>query len=354
MFNELDIEQYYTTNDDVVNSFFLPLLNEAVQYDRTSAYFSMDSLATYARGLEQLVLNNGYCRLIISHQISEHDFESIQKGYSLREEITQELLRELRQETITSLHWGISNLAYMIAIGVIDIKIAFMQEGLFHDKVGLLKDRADNWVSFVGSNNETVAGIHRNHESFTVNCSWWSDENSPFSKGIQKVRNTFELLWNNKQPRVVVKDIPDVIRRELLKHNKGFMIMNQDITDENVILMDLEDSCITIKINDKKKFALLKGSAVYNIRLKPIYVDKVLTDDSYIVIKKDRTYRDVDKIAGLLHTFAREKGMVVKQSKVLLGFLEQRSMQIEERSRVGLDLKARDSRLLKALSLIHI
>ena len=89
MFNELDIEQYYTTNDDVVNSFFLPLLNEAVQYDRTSAYFSMDSLATYARGLEQLVLNNGYCRLIISHQISEHDFESIQKGYSLREEITQ-------------------------------------------------------------------------------------------------------------------------------------------------------------------------------------------------------------------------------------------------------------------------
>ena len=351
MFNELDIEQYYTTNDDVVNSFFLPLLNEAVQYDRTSAYFSMDSLATYARGLEQLVLNNGYCRLIISHQISEHDFESIQKGYSLREEITQELLRELRQETITSLHWGISNLAYMIAIGVIDIKIAFMQEGLFHDKVGLLKDRADNWVSFVGSNNETVAGIHRNHESFTVNCSWWSDENSPFSKGIQKVRNTFELLWNNKQPRVVVKDIPDVIRRELLKHNKGFMIMNQDITDENVILMDLEDSCITIKINDKKKFALLKGSAVYNIRLKPIYVDKVLTDDSYIVIKKDRTYRDVDKIAGLLHTFAREKGMVVKQSKVLLGFLEQRSMQIEERSRVGLDLKARDSRLLKAYNI---
>ena len=65
MFIDLDIEQYYTTNDDVVNSFFIPLLNEAVQYDRTSAYFSMDSLATYARGLEQLVVNNGHCRLII-------------------------------------------------------------------------------------------------------------------------------------------------------------------------------------------------------------------------------------------------------------------------------------------------
>ena len=80
-----------------------------------------------------------------------------------------------------------------------------------------------------------------------------------FLKAFKKVRNTFELLWNNKQPRVVVKDIPDVIRRELLKHNKGFMIMNQDITDENVILMDLEDSCITIKINDKKKFCTFKG-----------------------------------------------------------------------------------------------
>ena len=232
MFNDLDIEQYYTTNDDVINSFFIPLLKQAVQYDRTSAYFSMDSLATYARGLEQLVLNNGHCRLIISYQISELDFESMKKGYSLREEITQELISELKQETIASLHDGISNLAYMIAIGVVDIKIAFMQEGLFHDKVGLLKDKFDNCVSFVGSNNETIAGIHKNHESFTVNCSWWSDENSPFAKGIQKAKNTFELLWNNKQPRVIVKDIPDVVRRELLKHNKGFMVMNQDITDE--------------------------------------------------------------------------------------------------------------------------
>lgn len=320
MFNDLDIEQYYTTNDDVVNLFFIPLLNQAVQYDRTSAYFSMDSLATYARGLEQMVLNNGHCRLIISHQISEQDFESIQKGYSLREEITHELLSELKEETIAALHEGISNLAYMIAIGVVDIKIAFMQEGLFHDKVGLLKDKGDNWVSFVGSNNETIAGIHKNHESFTVNCSWWSDENSPFAKGIQKAKNTFELLWNNKQPRVVVKDIPDVIRRELLKHNKGFMVMNQDITDENVILMDLEDNCISIKVNDNKKMNLLQRSAVYNIQLKPFYVDKILTNDTCIIIKKERTYRDVGKIAGLLHIFAREKGMIVKQSKTLLDF----------------------------------
>ena len=127
MFNDLDIEQYYTTNDDVVNSFFVPLLNEAVLYNRTSAYFSMDSLAAYARGLEQLVLNNGHCRLIISYQISERDFEAIHKGYSLRNEITEEMLGKLRQETITSLQCGISNLAYMIAIGVVDIKIAFMQ-----------------------------------------------------------------------------------------------------------------------------------------------------------------------------------------------------------------------------------
>ena len=146
----------------------------------------------------------------------------------------------------------------------------------------------------------------------------------------------------------MVKDIPDVVRRELLKHNKGFMFMNQDITDENVILMDLEDNCISIKVNDNKKMNLLQRSAVYNIQLKPFYVDKTLTNDTCIVIKKEKTYRDVGKIAGLLHIFAREKGMIVKQSKALLDFLEQRAMQIEERSRVGIDLKARDSRLLES------
>lgn len=126
--------------------------------------------------------------------------------------------------------------------------------------------------------------------------------------------------------------------------------MNQDIADEDIILMDLEDNCITIKMSDTIKFALLKNSAIYNIKIKPVYVDKNLTDGSRIVIKKDRTYRDVDKITALLHTFACDKGMIVKQSKLLLDFLEQKSIQIEERSRVGLDIKARDCRLLESYS----
>ena len=43
---------------------------------------------------------------------------------------------------------NISNLAYFIAKGVVDIKIAFKEKGIFHDKCGIITDECGDKICF--------------------------------------------------------------------------------------------------------------------------------------------------------------------------------------------------------------
>ena len=41
-------------------------------------------------------------------------------------------------------------------MGIIDVKIAFTEEGIFHDKFGIMEDEIGDIICFRGSNNETA------------------------------------------------------------------------------------------------------------------------------------------------------------------------------------------------------
>jgi hypothetical protein len=45
-------------------------------------------------------------------------------------------------------------------------------EGIYHAKVGIIKDAGQNRLAFSGSINETAAGWRKNSETFHVYCSW--------------------------------------------------------------------------------------------------------------------------------------------------------------------------------------
>ncbi|WP_029066720.1 hypothetical protein [Lachnobacterium bovis] len=53
MFKDLNLKPVYTSeDDDIPEEFYNPVLRYAVQFDRTSAYFSAKALAMYSEGLE--------------------------------------------------------------------------------------------------------------------------------------------------------------------------------------------------------------------------------------------------------------------------------------------------------------
>ena len=81
MFKNLLLKPVYTSDEnDIPKEFYNPTLKHAVKFDRTSAYFSAKALAMYSEGLEYLCAKGCKYRLIISHDISEDDFEEIKKG----------------------------------------------------------------------------------------------------------------------------------------------------------------------------------------------------------------------------------------------------------------------------------
>ena len=172
MLSNVKFNPYYNTyENDIVNEFYNKALSEAVKYKRVSAYFSAKSLSYYSRGISNLINNNGRMQFIISKDISEETYNIIVKGYKNRELIEKELLKCLEEELSTQEEYRMSNLAYLIERGYVDIKIALVKQGIFHDKYGLIEDNYSNIIYFKGSNNETVEAMESNYESFDISVN---------------------------------------------------------------------------------------------------------------------------------------------------------------------------------------
>ena len=78
----------------------------------------------------------------------------------------------------------ISALAWMVATGVLDIKLALpiddqgeIKPGLYHEKIGIFSDKVGDFVAFTGSPNETQGGLLDNYESIEVFWSWDDQQN---------------------------------------------------------------------------------------------------------------------------------------------------------------------------------
>ena len=111
---------YNSLKDDVVNSFYVPALTECTLYKRASAYFDANILSLYSRGIENVLRNNGNIRFVFSCDLTEQDYEVMKKGYDLREKLEANLLRRIE---VVSPGDELKNLAYLIALGYVDIKI---------------------------------------------------------------------------------------------------------------------------------------------------------------------------------------------------------------------------------------
>src|SRR3954452_22236295 len=76
----------YTPGDgDLVRLFYVPALEAAVRYDRSTGYFTATALTLAARGIEGLVRNNGRMRLVVGCTLGQNEVEAIEKGQKLRD-----------------------------------------------------------------------------------------------------------------------------------------------------------------------------------------------------------------------------------------------------------------------------
>lgn len=209
----LDVEikpEYRSRLDNVMKDFYIPVLKQAVIYKRAVGFFSSSALLEMSAGLCGLVKNGGKIQLIASPRLSAEDIEAINEGLRRRDEVIAEaLIRELATPTGPQEIARLNLLSNLIASGVLEIKIAFLETdntvGMFHEKMGLMYDSEDNIIAFSGSMNESFNAFRQNYEAVDVFTSWSRDEDRVLAK-----QAAFNAMWNDYEPSIRVREFPQV------------------------------------------------------------------------------------------------------------------------------------------------
>lgn len=332
---------YETPSDDIANGFYNPTLSEAVSYDRISGYFSSKSLAFFSKGIEALIRCHGHYRLIISSEISQADYDAIVSGYEQRDILGKLSNRMEKDMPNLDDSKNLSNLAYLISIGLVDIKIGFTTDGLFHAKYGIITDSTGDSVYFSGSFNETANAFAHNYENIDIKKSWSDIDTKEY---IDSHQDSFNELWNGKNTdgMLFVKEINEVVKRKIAKYDKGKLIMEKELLSPESLILYMSDKQLFIQDNLNKK--LQRSRKLRRIR------EDFLVNGKMWDFKSDLGYKVIqDNIIPDFEKLSRHDGFKFVVAKSVTEFINQSRYEIDVFSKQGLNIKNEDAMYRNAI-----
>ena len=213
---------YRTGTDDLSRDFFSTCLKDSIEYHRISGFFSSSVLLSWTSSIYRLIeSSNIHTRLIASPKLSEVDAAAFEKicDPDFRKRLLNKALEEILEDIENLLAGHGSSalranlLAWLIATGKIVVKFAFptnAEDGMLHEKTGVITYPNGDQIAFTGSANETLSGHSLNYESIDVFRSWIAEE----KPRIESKKNQFWEAWQNKVKGLNVIDVnPEVIQR---------------------------------------------------------------------------------------------------------------------------------------------
>lgn len=228
----LGIERSYKTNKhDIVREFYVPALLNSVMYKRAVGFFSSTALIDLSKGLAGLIRNGGKIRFIVSPLLSPEDIDAIKQGYDERAIVDGALEREFREPENDSERERLNWLAYLIASGCMEIKVAFTPpsktSGMYHEKIGIMYDENGERLAFTGSLNETINAFHNNFESIVVFKSFESTDR----QRVDDLEEDFDSLWAGKEKNITVMEFPEALKNKLLTYRRSTVNLSLDETE---------------------------------------------------------------------------------------------------------------------------
>lgn len=337
MLTNLSIKPGYSTHkDNISRDFYNTVLCESVSYKRLVCYFSSKALIHFSKGIEGLLKNNGKYQLIISHEISQKDFDLIKLGYENKEKYIKDKLLSLKDLNDFESK-KLSNLSYLIEIGLVDVKIGFtFDQGLFHAKYGIMKDSQENSVYFTGSLNETESAFINNYEQIDVKKSWDSLQDGHY---IKEIEEEFDDLWEGKNQDnfLYVKSINEILRKELIKYSKGGLILNIEEFTPNALILIYKDNKLQMIDNLSDNINLEDNTSRVLKRIKRDF----LVDNQLWEFKSDITYREIeDVLIDRLERFTGKESIKLIISESVYDYIEDSKFQINEFANIGNYLKS--------------
>lgn len=244
---------YRAGDQNLFRDFYKPALSSAVAYDRAVGFFSSQSLVSNLQGISELVKNNGRMRLIIGHPLEDDEFSAIKHGYRLHELLSQldDRLNEMLSSENERAQLNLSLLSLLIATDKLEIRFAFRRRGMYHEKLGLIKDAQGNALVFQGSANETIYALEEgyNAESIMVFKSWQQEVFDLY--GVPCIEG-FEKLWNGEQQNTVTVKVPSRFYETIVEKAKSWQSVD--------VFEDSEG-----KFSDQAFDTLFSSESTYNI-----------------------------------------------------------------------------------------
>jgi len=212
----------YTPDDgDLVRLFYVPALEAAVRYDRSTGFFSASALTLAARGIEGLIRNNGRMRLVVGCTLAQGEIEAIEKGLKLRDAVEEKISACPLEPLTSEASQALELLSWLVARGILEVKVAvpcdpnrkpIPSDGIFHEKAGIVEDKAGYRLAWNGSLNETATGWQHNWESINIFTSWGNEP-----RRVDEEETNFARIWADKAQRVITLDVPAALRADLMR-----------------------------------------------------------------------------------------------------------------------------------------
>lgn len=213
-------DTYWSGENDLIKEFYVPCMEESIEYCRAVGYFNSSILCYITNGLYPFIQNGGRMRIVCSVKLSPEDERQIALGYDIRH-LLEDKIGPVTQSLIDLNIANIKNLCWLIKNNRLDIKVCLRKDPndpgtyhLFHEKFGIFKDADGNAISFLGSVNETLGGWINNEESFEVSQNWIPVLQSRVEQKIQR----FERLWDGTAGNIVTFDFPKASRLKLIQN----------------------------------------------------------------------------------------------------------------------------------------
>ncbi len=208
-------EEYRSDRDNLIEEFFIPCLDNCIEYDRAVEFVTLRSLTGYYFGLKSFLENNVQIRFVIGHRFRTSDLNILSKLYGKKSGLFPLKLTPNKEKKI-------SVLSHMIETNKMKIKIAIPNSeevfGSFSEKTGIFHDENDDLVAFTGTSNETFDPRNRNFESIDVFTSW-NDKSR-----VDIKTNDFENLWQNKTKNISVYDFDYAVENNLLSYSAEWIL----------------------------------------------------------------------------------------------------------------------------------
>lgn len=208
-------EEYRSDRENLIEEFFIPCLDNCIEYDRAIEYATLKSLTGYYFGLKSFLENKVQIRIVTGHRFRTSDLNIFSKLYGKKNGLLSANPTSTKEKKFLVLN-------RMIETNKLKIKIAIPNSeevyGSFGEKIGIFHDENDDMVAFTGTSNETFDPRNRNFESIDVFTSW-NDKSR-----VDIKTNDFENLWQNKTKNISVYDFQEAVEKNLLSYSAEWIL----------------------------------------------------------------------------------------------------------------------------------